>query len=359
MPRTGKSIPLGEGIYRYPTRIRATVKVGSGADAVQREKSYALDTPLKTIRSWQDDIRGSLRRDGIPVRRGTLDVEPRYWRQVTFLANWTGIRAEVRAWIALYGQMPRAALTPEHVRRAMVHWHEQGYAPKTINNRVDRLRTLYRTLDGQPGRPTPLTPCDGIDPLPVSDRPALAPGDALIQAVAARLEMHERAGWLRSPKTRARFLVLAATGRRPCEVMRAEPTDLNLDERVWQVRNAKGSLGPGIYLNDDMRQAWRLFIAAETWGLFDTSSYARVLRTAGWPAHFRPYNVRHRVGRLMSKQGVDLADIQAHYGHARITTTRKHYVHVLTTRLVTASQRIDGLFPALAPADDEELIGLS
>jgi integrase len=75
---------------------------------------------------------------------------------------------------------------------------------------------------------------------------------ATIAAVAAQLEEHERRGWLRSAKTRARFMVLASTGKRPSELMRAQPHDVDFVRRVWTVRDGKGGWSPGIYLNDDM-----------------------------------------------------------------------------------------------------------
>ena len=53
-----------------------------------------------------------------------------------------------------------------------------------------------------------------------------------LRAVVAALELREQRELLRSRDTRARFLVLATTGRRPCEVMRARPEDVNLEARV-------------------------------------------------------------------------------------------------------------------------------
>lgn len=343
MPRRGKRVRLASGIYRDKTGIAATVKVGSGESAVQRERRYPPDTPLKTIQTWQRDTANALR----PARakRGTLAADAeRYLALVKHLQGWDGVRAEVRAWVALYGKRHRSRLTADDVRAARVRWLAEDYAPKTVNNRVDRLRTLYRTLDATPELRRPPTPCDTIDPLPLSEVPAIAPDDRLVDRVAARLAAHERQGTLRSSKTRARFLVLATTGKRPCEVMRARPEDVDLERRVWQVRTAKGGWGPGIYLNDDMLAAWRFFTETDAWGWFDTGSVAKVLRTAGWPTAIRPYSLRHGVGRAMSGAGVDLADIQAHYGHKRISTTRHHYVPVLDTRLEQASRQIDRRF---------------
>ena len=68
--------------------------------------------------------------------------------------------------------------------------------------------------------------------------------DETLRAVAAAFVEREQKGLLRSRKTRARFLVLATTGRRPCEVMRAKPEDVNIEVRVWVPRDAKGGYFP-------------------------------------------------------------------------------------------------------------------
>jgi len=137
-------------------------------------------------------------------------------------------------------------------------------------------------------------------------------------------------------------MVLAATGKRPSEVMRAEPGDVDLARRIWRVRDGKGGWSAGLWLNDDMLAAWTLFAAARAWGTFDVSSFDRTLRGAGWPADVRPYNLRHAFGIALSEQGEDLADIQAMMGHKRIATTRLHYVPVLGSRLKDASERLSG-----------------
>ena len=148
----------------------------------------------------------------------------------------------------------------------------------------------------------------------------------MIRAVDETLQAWERTGRLRSPKTRARFRVYASTGRRPSEIMRAEPPDVDLTQCVWRPRDGKGGWGPGIYLNDDMLAAWELFVEANAWGSFRIGSLVRTIRRAGWPAGVRPYNLRHTVGISISEAGGDLADVQAHLGHKHISTTRKHYV---------------------------------
>jgi integrase len=343
MPRRGKRLRLAKGIYRDKSGLAATVAIGTGQAKQQREKRWPHGTPLKTIKDWQHDTAAALREDVGVAKRGTLKADAaRYLKLAQYLQNWSGVRSEVRAWIALYGHLHRAQLTPAHVLEARVRWLSDGYAPKTVNDRVARLRRIYRTLDATPRRKKPPSPCDTIEDLHVVEAPSVAPEAGILLDVLRRLEEGEQKGTLRDAKTRARFLVQATTGKRPAEVMRTIPEDLSLETRVWRVRNAKGGQGPGIYLNDDMLAAWRVFVAADAWGEYNTGSYARVLRTAGWPAGLRPYNLRHAVGQAMSAKGVDLSDIQAHYGHRDIATTRRHYVPVLESRLEAASRKIDG-----------------
>ena len=144
-----------------------------------------------------------------------------------------------------------------------------------------------------------------------------------------------------------------AVGIRP-EVHSAQPADVDLERRVWNVRDGKGGWGPGVYLNDDMMTAWRLFVKADAWGVFDINSFSRVLRSAGWPRGVRAYNLRYAVGISLSESGADLSDVQAHRGHRRISTTREHYVPVLGSRMQAISEQIDGRLqwddePIMAP----------
>jgi integrase len=49
-------------------------------------------------------------------------------------------------------------------------------------------------------------------------------------------------GKLTDAKTRARFMVLTATGMRPAQLRRAVRTDVDLRRRLWKVRSAKGGI---------------------------------------------------------------------------------------------------------------------
>lgn len=340
MPRS-KRKRIAEGVYSDAVGLAAVVVVGSGKSRRQREQRWPHGTPKEVLQAWRERTRRQLQKMRPRSVRGTLEVDVEdYVDQIQHLTSWRERRAELRAWTKRYAGVSRARLTSVHVRETMGVWAAADVAPKTINNRVQTLAMLYRALDG---RDAP-TPCDGVPLMTVHKTPPVAVSPAIVVKVARELEDRERSGYLRDKKTRARFMVLAATGRRPSEVMRTEAQDVDLERRVWRVRDGKGGDSPGVYLNDDMLAAWTLFVAAKAWGPFETSSFAKVLRSAGWPTAVRPYNLRHTVGITLSEAGVDLADIQAHMGHKRIATTRRFYVPVLASRMEAASRLLEGRF---------------
>jgi integrase len=317
---------------------------------------YSVIAYGKEVRMPLDSTRGELLRrraelidelveqdPSIGAAPGTLRKDiPRYLELAKHLADpRNSRRAHLNAWLELLGDKPRRRITDHDIRRVRGQWLDAGIAPKTINNRVSALRALYRTLDGPQAR----TPADHIRPLPIHRTPAVAVPSALILAVDAKLQEHEARGLLRDSKTRARFRVRAATGRRPSEIMRAQPEDVDLRRKVWTPRDGKGGFTPGIYLTQDMIEAWKLFIEADAWGKFDTYSMARVLRNCGWLENVRPYNLRHSVGIALSEQGIDLADVQQMMGHRNISTTRMHYVPVIRARLEAAGKTLEGRLP--------------
>lgn len=123
---------------------------------------------------------------------------------------------------------------------------------------------------------------------------------------------------------------------------------VDLERRLWFVRPAKGDRGAIVYLNDDMLEAWRLFIAEDAWGPYNGRSFVRTLHRAGWPTDIRPYNLRHSVGVALSDRRADFADIAAHLGHSSVDVTRAHYVPTAIGRLRALSELLAGRLTGLA-----------
>lgn len=328
--------------------IRATVKYGAFR---QKEKRFVKGTPARVIKAWKTMILARMmKRSPQPERNasaGTLakDAE-RYYPLVRHLAMWRTRRGEVRHWIRLLGDRPRHIIAREDVLRVRGIWVDVGWTPKSINNRVTALRNLYHVLDGDDAP----TPCDGVKPLTPVKVPPQPIHPALVTQIADRLAASPRK---HAKADRARLMVLATTGKRPVEIERAQPWDVDLVRRVWLTRDAKGGFSPGCFLNDEMLAAWEAFIAADAWGRFP-GHFPRRLRDAGWPEGLKPYNLRHSTWIEASERGVDLADIQAGAGHKNMATTRRHYVPVLHSRMQKMSEVLDGRFgwrPRLAPSD--------
>lgn len=316
--------------------IRVTVKWAGH----QKERRFSAGTPLRVRKSWKvDTLRKLMRRSPQPERSagtGTLarDAE-RYYPLIKHFNDWGQRRSEVRAWIkAGMGDTHRHVISREDILRVRGVWVQAKVAPKSINNRVTALRDLYHKLDGD----DEATPCDGVHPLAVVKAPIQQVRVDVINQVIRNLETSTTK---HAKQDRARLMVLASTGKRPCEVERAQPGDVDMRRRVWTTRDAKFGLSPGLYLNDEMVLAWEAFIEAEAWGTIP-DHFPRRLRDAGWPNHVRPYNLRHSTWIAASEAGVDLADIQAGAGHRNIATTRIHYVPVLHSRMQRMSESLDG-----------------
>lgn len=339
---------IERGIYVDEYGFSAVVTV----HRVQTEKRFPPNTPLRKMRDWRSDEARKRRRANPDATRGSLEHDvTRYLKQITHLTSAPELASVLKAWTDQYSKRPRWSLTAEDIRLTVGQWLSDGVKPKTINNRIGALRRLYRVLDGR----SAWSPCDEVEMLTVQRPPATFVTPQTIIATYEGLLRQEADGKLRDQKTRARFMVLAASGVRPSELMRTQPGDVDLERRVWRTRDGKGGYRPGgLYLTSDLLEAWRTFVSADAWGEFNTGSFAKRLRSAGWPPGVRPYQLRHTVGLALSEAGVDLADVSALLGHSRPLTTRSHYVPVLGSRLQEALTRIDsriGWTPAHGTAD--------
>jgi integrase len=348
MPRKGKRIRVATGIFRDSGGYEIRTMVGGHAYYAR----MPLDSTLEELKRKRADLNSKGHTETPRAERGTLRADvPAYLRLIQHLESWKDRRAHLDAWLVRVGDVRRHRITTADVLAARVAWLADELAPKTINHRVATLRHLYRTLDGKRAP----TPCDDVEPLEVPKTPIQRVSNETILTVDRNLQKMEakRTGPPWNAKTRARFRVLVSTGKRPCEVMRAQPGDVDLEARVWVPRDAKGGFCPGVYLNSDMLAAWELFIAADAWGPYNTGQLANTIRSAGWPAGIRPYQARHTMWITASELGIDLEDIATGAGHRDPRMTRRAYVPVLNSRLQRMSEALDGRFGGWNGAPDQ------
>lgn len=301
-----------------------------------REKRFPRDTPLETLKAFRIEQTRQARPATEPLGSFVRDVA-RFLHLRKGRPSFKSDRAHLRPWAHRFTRLSRWHITRDLVERAVAEWRAVGYSAREIRHRLQILKQLYHTLDGASAR----TPCDDVKaPARPKPRP-ISVSDQTVREVAFELWKAEQRKYLRDAKTRARYLILATTGMRPAQVKRARREDVDLDRRLWFVRSAKGDAGSTVYLNDDMLQAWHLFIAAQAWGDYDSRSFCKTLRRNGWPKGIRPYNLRHSVGLGLSARDVDLGDIQSHMGHASPLTTRM-YVPGVAQRAERASGKLEG-----------------
>ena len=223
------------------------------------------------------------------------------------------IRGYTRKGSTISAHTAKAATVPDYVRTAPAT-SGAVVSALTIRHRCRVLGELWQTLDG-PGAATPVAAAK--IPARTKTPPSTVP-PAVMQSVIEKLALIDA-------KDFARFFLHAVTGQRPCQIGRARPDDVQLEHGIWLVRNAKGEPAHTIALNAQQVSAWRLFIAADAFGEFDTSKYGKRIHAAGWPKGIRPYAARHSLAADAIRRGVSLGDLQALLGHSSPETTRKFY----------------------------------
>lgn len=339
MPRKGKRRTIARGIYQDSGGYEVRVVVGGET----YQDRMPLDSTMEELKKKRAELETQGRTETPRAQRGTLRADAkRYLALVTHLASCDDREDHLNAWCTLYGDVYRHRIKEADLLAARERWRAEGLSPKTINHRCDTLRNLYHRLDGRRAA----TPYDDVSALALPKTIIQRVSNTLILAVDKKLQERERdpTKQFDGAKTRARFRVFVSTGKRPCEIMRAQPGDVNLEQRVWVPRDAKGGFCPGVYLNADQLAAWKLFAKAKAWGHYNHGNFGRVIRSAGWPKDVRPYQARHTTWITASERGVPLNVVADGAGHTDMRLTKKFYTGILNGPLQAMSERLDGRF---------------
>jgi len=343
MSRKGKRKRVAEGVYEDATGLAATVKVHKR----QIELRFEKGTSLEHIAAWRQSKRDALLEDldedaELLPAPGTFAEElAHYESRLEARVGFKSDRSHLRAWLPLIGSKPRRRVRSSHVTKAIRTWQRDGLSARSIRHRLRVLREMYRALDGRHA-PTPVL---GVKAPQLPAPHPVAVDWQNVREVAESLKRGKAVEKQHGPnkttavaryaspaQTYARLLVLATTGQRPAQVMRAEPADVDLKRLIWMVRPAKGGRAISLPLDAAMVRAWRAFIAADAWGPYDSRSFAKTLRRHGWPDGVRPYQLRHTLAIDLILGGADLVDVQAALGHRQIATTQTYYAPLLLAR---------------------------
>jgi len=324
MPRTTpvRWTVVARSIYRGPSSF----KVQWRERGCMRYQFFPLETPLSTLRTFRD-AQTQTRAPRAPVTAITFAADAAEWLATREGRScYPSDRAHVKPWLAAFETKSRHAITDGAVNKLVTAWTRADVKPREIRHRLQVFKAIYKFHD-----PRAQTPADFVKPGKIVDEDPVLVDATTIMTVAANLLEQERRGRLRDGKTRGRFLVEATCGQRPVQIMRAQPGDVQLPPLgqsalgLWLVRRAKGGKPVRLVLNPEQVAAWRVFVAADAWGVFDRRSYGRALRTSGFPADVPPYRLRHSTLQAATDAGVDFGQVQAMAGHTSPVTTRRFY----------------------------------
>lgn len=303
---------VAKGIYSDRYGWAATVKV----EGRQRERRFPRNTPVKTIRRWQDETRAALRTLPRAAKHTLAADAERYLRQIE--GQVVGIvarRHDIRTWVERFGHLQTLQLVHHlnELNEQMREWRKRCSA-STCKHRRNALTNLVKVLYGRSGA------------LGLSDLVSFSPDPPK----ARWLEREHITAVLRElepgTKMTARLHVLHCTGMRPKQLgmLTAESFRLDNDIPLVIVPAAKGGETSAIPLSAEGIEAAREFMALNAYGPVDTRRVNVLLRKAARQAErpaFTSYQIRHSFATALRKTGADLADIQSLYGHTNAKTT--------------------------------------
>ena len=143
---------IARGVYRDQWGLAAVVKIGGR----RVERRFPAGTPLKTIKTWRDDTRVSLRRASGRANPGTFaDDAERYLLTVSAMPTFRERQAHIGLWVREFGQRRRDSIRTSEIDAVLSRWLAQGLAASTVKHRRGALLHLWNRLDG-PDAPNPV-----------------------------------------------------------------------------------------------------------------------------------------------------------------------------------------------------------
>jgi len=178
-----------------------------------------------------------------------------------------------------------------------------------------------------------------------------------IPAVLTKDEVRKLFANLPNKKSRLMISLIYACGFRVSELLNLKLNDLNFEEMICQVRQAKGKKDrivniPQFLLKHLKKQVEKqqenkqeyLFTGLQ--GKLSERNIQKIVKIAtkraGIEKEVHPHTLRHSFATHLLENGVDIRKIQELLGHADLSTTQI-YTHISTEELKKIPSPIDGL----------------
>lgn len=312
--------PVWKGIRRHGAGWEANVRVAGDL----QHRRFPLDTPPQEMQDWRAAQR---RRAAVPSRRGTLadDVDA-YLATVRHMPTYAERKKHLEAWVdALGGDRRRATITTAELDAVLSDWltrprsatNPKPLSPVSVRHRRTALRHLYRRLDGR-SAPNPVA--ETRRPPDPPAQPRAVPLDHI-----RRMLLHLRPG-----KTRARLLVILATGLPHAAVMEISPKDVDAERAVVRVparRKGQGAAARLLPLHPAALAAFREMARTQAWGAFSQGGMRSLVHKACDAAkvpRFTPYQLRHTAGTVIYQKTGSLDTTARLLGHSTTKMTSRY-----------------------------------
>lgn len=271
-----------------------------------------------------------------------------YLREKQFSKNQLAAQlSSMRPILKVLGSEGLPALTPEKIVALAEHMTTPAIKPVTVRNRLRILRTVLRWAEAKGF-------CQGVrfrKLPPANYERFVPPSQAELAAMLA----------VASPHIQRVIIIGAQCGARvgPCELLRLQWTDVDLDAGLIRIHGAKKNLAapwrevPIRAILMPLFQQWHAEDAAAGASYLIHhkgkpvqsihTAWRQCLARAGITRRIRPYDLRHAFATELIAAGTDIGTVAKLMGHSTPSMLLKHYQYVMDGQKRSAVESLPDL----------------
>lgn len=296
---------------------------------VLHRRHFPHGTDQVRIKEWLLKTEMKYRRPG-STRTGRFADDARaYLEAVKAMPTYDQRKQHIEEWIAVFNERPRDGIGADEIR-AQLHQWRQTMSAASVNKRRTALMHLYSVLDGKAER-------NPVRDAPKFAEPAPAPRAIPYPVVKALLKA------MQPSKSKARLMVIAATGIPHAQLQQIQPEDVNLKAGTVAVQGRKkgaGTKGRIVPLTAEGIAAFKLMQREDAWGRFGRAPLRQAFRRActaiKLEGDWTPYDLRHSFGTEVYRRSGDIRATQLLMDHSTPQLTHRYTLAAQDPRITAA-----------------------
>jgi integrase/recombinase XerD len=252
---------------------------------------------------------------------------------------------EMTQLLTILNTIPADELTPEHLKRYLVHCYEKlKLTENTLHSRINAMKFYYEQV---------LKREKFFWEIPRPKKQYILP------KVLGESELKRLFSALQNKKHKAILFTAYSAGLRVSEVVNLKLTDIDRSRMQLLIKNAKGKkdryvmLSPLLldiitndYKSSKPQPKKYLFEGPEPGTPYSSSSMQKIFqmarKNAGIKKEVSFHSLRHSFATHLLEKGIDITYIRDLLGHFDIKTTAR-YLHIKREQLVNIESPLDGL----------------